>query len=83
MNAPFALKPSVTVRASSLAELFDCPARWEAKHLLRMRMPSSGAARLGTAIHAGTALFDQARLDGNPLTPSEAAGALIDAVCQG
>lgn len=78
MNAPFALKPSVTVRASSLAELFDCPARWEAKHLLRMRMPSSGAARLGTAIHAGTALFDQAKLDGNPLTPSEAAGALID-----
>jgi len=68
----------IPVRASSLAELFDCPARWESKHLLKMRMPSSGAARLGTAIHASTALFDTARLNGSPLTPSESAGALID-----
>lgn len=68
----------ITIRASSLAELFDCPARWEAKHLLGMRLPSSGAARLGTAVHAGTALFDQSRLDGHPLTAEEAAGALVD-----
>jgi len=38
-------KPIIPIRASSLAELFDCPARWEAKNLLGMRMPSSGAAR--------------------------------------
>jgi hypothetical protein len=68
----------VNVRASSLAELFDCPARWEAKHLLGMRNPSSGAAQLGTAIHASTALFDQARLDGQPISAYDAAGALVD-----
>lgn len=70
----------VTMRASSLAELFDCPARWEAKHLLGMRNPSSGAALLGTAVHASTALFDQAQLDGNPINACEAAGALVDAL---
>ena len=67
----------ISIRASSMAELFDCPARWEAKNLLGMRMPSSGAARLGTAIHAGTAAFDQAKLDGNPITPDDAAGEFV------
>lgn len=67
----------IPIRASSLAELFDCPARWEAKNLLGMRMPSSGAARLGTAVHAGTAAFDQAKLDGNPITPDDAAGEFV------
>lgn len=70
----------IAIRASSLSELFDCPARWEAKHLLNMRLPASGAALLGTAVHAGTALYDQARLNGNPLTPDEAAGAVVDAI---
>lgn len=70
----------IPIRASSLAELFDCPARWEAKNLLGMRMPSSGAARLGTAIHAGTAAFDQAKLDGSPITPDDAAGELVSAL---
>lgn len=67
----------ISIRASSLAELFDCPARWEAKNLLGMRMPSSGAARLGTAIHAGTAAYDQAKLDGSPINPDDAAGELV------
>ncbi|MGO4151464.1 RecB family exonuclease [Cupriavidus sp. YAF13] len=67
----------VTIRASSLAELFDCPARWEAKHLLGMRMPSGPAAHLGTSIHAGTAAFDQAELDGQPITADDAASALV------
>jgi len=71
---------TVAIRASSLAELFDCPARWEAKHLLGMRLPSSGAARLGTAVHAGTAAFDQARLDGSPISANDAAGAVVDAI---
>lgn len=69
-----------TIRASSLSDLFDCPARWEAKHLRGMRMPRSGAAQLGTAVHAGTALFDNSRLEGNPITADEAAGAVADAV---
>lgn len=68
----------ITIRSSSLAELFDCPARWEAKHLLGMRSPSSGAAHLGTSVHASTAVFDQSRLDGNPVTAVDAAGVLVD-----
>ncbi|MGZ9893059.1 RecB family exonuclease [Bordetella bronchiseptica] len=67
----------IPIRASSVAELFDCPARWEAKNLLGMRMPSSGAARLGTAIHAGTAAYDQAKLDGSPINPDDAADELV------
>lgn len=71
---------NVAIRASSLAELFDCPARWEAKHVRGLRLPASGAARLGTAVHAGAAVFDQARLDGAPLTAEAAAGAVVDAI---
>lgn len=70
----------ITIRASSLAELFDCPARWEAKHLLGMRNPGSAAAQLGTAVHASTALFDQRRLDGDPISAYDAAGAFVDAL---
>jgi len=69
------------IRASSLAELFDCPARWEAKHLLGMRGPRSAAAQLGTAVHAGTAVFDQSRLEGGqPVSADDAAGAVVDAI---
>jgi len=68
----------ITVRASSLADLLDCPARWEARNILEIRQPTSGAAHLGTAIHAGTAAYDRARLAGDPVTPDEAAGVLVD-----
>ena len=54
----------IPIRASSMGELFDCPARWEAKHILGKRMPKSGNAQLGTAVHASTALFDQSTIDG-------------------
>lgn len=74
-------KAIIPIRASSLAELFDCPARWEAKHLLGMRGPRSAAAQLGTAVHAGTALFDESRLPGgSPITADDAAGAVVDAI---
>ena len=69
-----------SIRASSLSELFDCPARFEAKHILGMRMPGSGAAQLGTAVHAGTAVFDQSVIDGSAITIDEAAGAVVDAI---
>jgi RecB family exonuclease len=74
-------KPLVFIRASSLAELFDCPARWEAKYINGMRGPRSAAAQLGTAVHAGTAVFDSSRLPGgSPVTADDAAGALVDAI---
>lgn len=52
----------VVIRASSFGALFDCPARWTAIHREGRRMPQSGKAALGTAIHAGTALFDAERV---------------------
>lgn len=74
------MQPVVTIRASSLPELFDCPARWEAKHIRGLYLPTSGAAQLGTAVHAATAAFDHAALEDNPITADEAAGAAVDAI---
>ena len=71
---------AVRVRASSLGELFDCPARFEAKNILNMRGTSSGKAQLGTAIHAGTAAFDQAVLDGSPISVNDACDPLVEAI---
>lgn len=70
--------PNLTVRASSWADLFDCAYRWEGIHLLKMRNVVGLRAALGTAIHAGTAAFDQARLDQSAITPDDAAGVLVD-----
>lgn len=75
------MNDAISIRASSLTELFDCPARWSAKHIDGLRLPRSAAAQLGTAIHASTGIFDASRLPGgNPLTADEAAGALVDAI---
>lgn len=70
----------VKIRASSLGDLFDCPARWEAKNLLGMHMPSSAAAQLGTAIHASTAVYDQSKIEGSGIKASEAFAAAVDAI---
>jgi len=73
------MNPSIyTVRASSWGALFDCAYRWEGIHLLKMRNVVGLRAALGTAIHAGTAVFDQARIDGSGLTVDDAAGAFVD-----
>ena len=74
------MREMIKIRASSLSELFDCPARFEAKYVKGLRLPASDAALLGTAVHAGAALFDQSIIAGNPLTPDEAAGAVVDAI---
>lgn len=73
MNAP-----SLTVRASSWAGLFDCAYKWEGIHLLKMRNVVGLRAALGTAIHAGTAAFDTARLTGDIVTADDAAGVFVD-----
>lgn len=72
----------VRVRASSLAELFDCPARWEGKVLLGMRGVGNGKAQLGTAIHAGSAAFDQSVIDGYPISINDACEPLVQAIWQ-
>jgi len=71
---------TVTIRASSLPELFDCPARWEAKHICGLRLPSSGKAVLGKAVHAGTAVFDSQRMGGTPISADDAAGVVVDTI---
>ena len=79
MNAPDRIiAPSLTVRASSWAGLFDCAYRWEGIHLLGLRNVVGLRAALGTAIHAGTAAFDQARLTGETVTADDAAGVFVD-----
>lgn len=68
----------VTVRASSWGWLFDCPHGWEGSFLLGMRRPAGMPALLGNAIHAGSAAFDQAQLDGNPIRPADAVTVMSD-----
>lgn len=70
----------INIRASSLGELLDCPARWEAKHILGMRTPSGSASMLGKAVHASTAVFDTARMQGQPVSAYDAAAAAVDAI---
>jgi RecB family exonuclease len=70
----------ITIRASSLPELLDCPARWEAKHMRGLRLPRSAAAQLGTAIHASTAVYDYSRMMKGDITSDEAAAAAVDAI---
>lgn len=69
---------SLTIRASSWSGLFDCAYRFEGIHLLGMRNTVGLRAALGTAIHAGTAVFDQARITGDTVTADDAAGVLVD-----
>lgn len=71
---------NTVIRASSLPTLFDCPARWEAQQIRKLRLPMGSAATLGKAVHASTAAFDSARLLGNPVTADEAAAAAVDAI---
>lgn len=69
-----------TVRASSWGSLFDCAYRWEAEHLLKIRKPAGMRALLGTSVHAGTAAYDQARIDGTDLTIDDAASAFVQSL---
>lgn len=55
-------EPLGTIRASSWPTLFDCSLRWYFGNVLGMRLPSSGKARLGTALHRSTAAYDLAAL---------------------
>ena len=66
------------IRSSSWGELFDCAYRWEAKHLLGMTLPATGAMHLGTACHEGTRAYDQHKLDGDPISIDDAEGIFVD-----
>lgn len=65
------------LRASGLSDLLDCGLRWYARNVLDMRMPSSAAAHIGTAVHAGGAAFDRAVMDGRHISTSDAVDVAI------
>lgn len=83
VNAPEHRRPApeaartYTVRASSWGSLFDCAYKWEGEHLLGMRKASGLRAQLGTAVHAGTAIFDKARISGDQVSIDDAAGVFV------
>lgn len=55
-------KQVFSLRASSVPTLLDCPARWKAVHVERLFSPTCAEAKFGTALHAGVAKYDAARL---------------------
>ena len=54
----------IPMRASGLTDLFDCPARWEAKNINKKRMPAGSRTRLGTAVHEAITHWDYTNLLG-------------------
>jgi hypothetical protein len=66
------------IRASSFSTLMDCAHRWEAIYLLGMKNVVGRRAALGTAIHAGTAAFDTAKLNMQAISFDDAVGVTID-----
>lgn len=68
---------TITIRASSFGSLFDCAFRFEGEQILRMYRPSSMRAWLGTSIHASTAAFDQAKIEGKPISADDAADVFV------
>jgi len=68
------------VRASSWPTLFDCAHRWEWVNVRGVRGVSGPRATVGTAIHAGTAVFDTARMFGQPGDVLEAVDAGVAAL---
>lgn len=68
------------VRASSWGSLFNCAYAWEGVHLLGIRRPASPRMILGTAIHAGTAAFDAARVLGQPISAYDASEVTVEAL---
>ncbi len=72
----------VEIRASSMWSLMDCPLRWRKQHIEGMKLPSTGPAAIGTAVHASTAAYDVSRRDGEGLTIDDTAGIAVDLISQ-
>jgi len=69
-----------TVRASSWSTMFDCSLRWYYQNVMKLRLPSGGAARLGTALHKSTAVYDTASVAGAVPSIEHACDALVDVI---
>lgn len=71
---------SIRVRASSVAAFFDCPLRWASIHLDGKWLPASAPARIGTAVHASTAVYDESKLAGDGLTIEDTADVVLETI---
>lgn len=75
------IEPTVmAIRASSFGGLFDCALRWERVHLHGLPNPSGPRALIGTGVHAASAAFDQAKVDGKPMRIDDAVGIAVDVI---
>lgn len=72
------MKTIGTIRASSLVGLFDCPLSWYYANVRCLPQVNNGLSGTGTAIHAGTAHFDLARLNGEVADVNEAVDVAIE-----
>jgi hypothetical protein len=68
------------IRASAWPALFDCAHRFYWENIVGLRGPSSGRAALGTAIHAGTAVYDTAVMEGKEARVIDAVDASREAL---
>lgn len=68
------------VRASSWGLLFNCSHAWEGRYLMGLDKPAGLRAHLGTSLHAATAAFDLARIEGYEISADDAAEVFIDAI---
>ena len=67
-----------TIRASSWSTLFDCAFKWQRIYIDGVHSPSGARAWMGTSVHAGTAAFDQAVINGEPIQIDDAVGVALD-----
>lgn len=72
--------PLGTIRASSWPSLFDCSLRWYFGSVLGMRLPASGKARLGTALHRSTAVYDTAAIASDAPDLDAACAAVVETI---
>jgi hypothetical protein len=75
-------QPLGTVRASSWPTLFDCALRFYYRDIAGMKLPASGKARLGTALHRATAAFDVPRVTGGAGNLDEACAVAADTIAK-
>lgn len=72
------MSEAIDIRASSIASIIDCPLRGLSIQLgLVKQLPSTAPACIGSACHDGTAVFDQAIIDGSPISIDEASEKVV------
>lgn len=66
-----------------MADLFDCPHRWEAINIQKKYLPKNEKAHLGTSFHAGTAVFDASSINESrtpQISVDDAKGVIVDTI---